>query len=153
MEKQSKQRSFWDGSSKDNMEAEISDEIATKIAKEYFGIETLKSRGCGTLDFYDVSVLNIEAALKKAYAAGRGSVESRTEDTYIDRMINSFFYSIKHTGGFDPAMEGEIASALETIIDNVFNDGYDAGHLPIGGRCKLCGICAYNNQENGKAAR
>ena len=41
-----------------------------KIAKRYFGVETLKTRNSDSLDFYDVSVWNMELALKAAFELG-----------------------------------------------------------------------------------
>lgn len=40
------------------------------LAKNYFGIATLEARNRDSLDFYDVGVLQIRAALEAAYRAG-----------------------------------------------------------------------------------
>ena len=45
--------------------------ILLKIAKQYLGVETLESRNSDRLDFHDLSVRSIEAALKAAFEAGR----------------------------------------------------------------------------------
>lgn len=47
------------------------DALFTKIAQEHFDIETLETRNLDRLDFHDVSVWGIKAALKKAYEAGQ----------------------------------------------------------------------------------
>lgn len=47
------------------------DELFTTIAKQHLGIETLATRNSDSLDFYDVSVWSIKAALEAAYQAGR----------------------------------------------------------------------------------
>jgi hypothetical protein len=44
--------------------------IFSSIASKHFRIETLVSRNSDSLDFHDVSVWQIEAALKAAYQAG-----------------------------------------------------------------------------------
>jgi hypothetical protein len=48
------------------MESEI-----TRIAKEVLGVKTLETRHSDDMDFYDLSVWQIEEALKAAYAAGK----------------------------------------------------------------------------------
>jgi hypothetical protein len=50
------------------MEAEIA-----RIARKILGVETLETRRSDDLDFYDLSVWQIEEALKAAYAAGKES--------------------------------------------------------------------------------
>lgn len=47
------------------------DKIFTEIAKKYLRIETLERRNRDCLDFHDVSVSGIKAALEAAYEAGR----------------------------------------------------------------------------------
>lgn len=48
-------------------------EILTAIAQEHLNFETLEERKSDSLDFKDVGVLNVKAALEAAYAAGRAS--------------------------------------------------------------------------------
>ena len=42
-----------------------------KIAQRYLGVETLETRKSDRLDFHDVAVWSIEAALKAAFEAGQ----------------------------------------------------------------------------------
>ncbi len=49
------------------------DELFTQIAQHHLGIETLVSRMSDSLDFHDVGVLNIKAALEAAFEAGKAS--------------------------------------------------------------------------------
>ena len=42
-----------------------------RIAKEHLDIETLATRMSDSLDFHDVSVWDVKAALEAAYQAGR----------------------------------------------------------------------------------
>ncbi len=44
-------------------------DIFTAIAQQHLGIETLKKRNRDSLDFHDVSVWGVKAALEAAYAA------------------------------------------------------------------------------------
>jgi len=53
------------------------EETVLQIAKKYFRVETLKSRGRDSLDFYDVSVWSMQSALTDAYNAGRDSVNKK----------------------------------------------------------------------------
>ena len=41
------------------------------IAKEFMGIETLTARRSDSLDFHEVSVWSLKAALEEAYRAGQ----------------------------------------------------------------------------------
>lgn len=47
-----------------------------KIAQEKLGVGTLEQRWSDSLDFYDLSVWQIKAALVAAYEAGKTSVKS-----------------------------------------------------------------------------
>jgi hypothetical protein len=49
----------------------------SKIAKEVLGIQTLQRQGRDRLDFHDISVWNIQAALEKAYEAGVLNAEEK----------------------------------------------------------------------------
>ena len=44
-----------------------------KIAKKHLFIDTLRTQNSDSLDFHDVSVWGVEAALKAAYELGRNS--------------------------------------------------------------------------------
>ncbi len=46
------------------------------IAARYFGTDTLDERHCDKLDFYDVHVANIYAALRAAYEAGKAATQA-----------------------------------------------------------------------------
>ncbi len=46
-------------------------DVFTKIAQQHLGIETLETRNRDSLDFHDVSVWGVKAALEAAYAAGQ----------------------------------------------------------------------------------
>lgn len=47
------------------------DKLLEQIAKQELGIETLETQNSDSLDFHDVSVWSIKAALEKAYEAGK----------------------------------------------------------------------------------
>jgi hypothetical protein len=48
-------------------------QILTSIAREHLGIATLQTRRSDSLDFHDVAVWQVEAALKAAFDAGRNT--------------------------------------------------------------------------------
>lgn len=48
-------------------------EAVQSIATEEMGIETLDTRNMDSLDFHDVSVATLKAALLKAYRSGQAS--------------------------------------------------------------------------------
>ena len=53
------------------------EKIIFAIAQKHFNIDTLQTRNLDRLDFYDVSVASIKAALEDAYQAGKK--ERKTE--------------------------------------------------------------------------
>ena len=48
-----------------------SNDLFTTIAREEMGVATLEPRNRDSLDFHDLSVRSIRAALERAYDAGR----------------------------------------------------------------------------------
>jgi hypothetical protein len=50
-----------------------SEALLLKIATKHFHLETLETRNSDGLDFHDVSVWSIRAALKAAFAAGQAA--------------------------------------------------------------------------------
>ncbi|GAB3191889.1 MULTISPECIES: DUF6900 domain-containing protein [Betaproteobacteria] len=46
------------------------DALLTQIAQQHLGIETLQTRHSDSLDFHDLAVWNIRAALEAAFNAG-----------------------------------------------------------------------------------
>lgn len=48
------------------------------IARKHLGIETLETRKSDRLDFHDVAVWSIEAALKAAFEAGKAAATKGT---------------------------------------------------------------------------
>jgi len=48
-------------------------QLLTSIAREHLGITTLETRHSDGLDFHDVAVWQVEAALKAAFDAGRNT--------------------------------------------------------------------------------
>jgi hypothetical protein len=63
-------------------------ELFAKIALEYLHIETLEVRNRDQLDFHDVGVASLLAALRAAYDAGRESAQR--EPTQSPRPSSSF---------------------------------------------------------------
>lgn len=55
------------------------DQKLEKIAQEKLGIDTLEQRWSDSLDFYDLSVWQVKAALLAAYEAGK-SLSKPTQD-------------------------------------------------------------------------
>lgn len=45
------------------------------IAKQYLRVDTLETRNNDNLDFYDISVWGLKAALEAAYKAGQESIK------------------------------------------------------------------------------
>ena len=54
-------------------------ETLADIAKKVLSIETLETRKMDSLDFHDISVWELRAALEAAYRAGAASVKKPTK--------------------------------------------------------------------------
>jgi hypothetical protein len=54
------------------------DALILEIAQRQFRLETLETRNWDRLDFHDVAVWAIRAALEEAFEAGRAGTEFRT---------------------------------------------------------------------------
>jgi hypothetical protein len=52
----------------------------SQIASKTLGIKTLDTRNSDRLDFHDLSVGSISAALDQAYEAGKAAGKNRTND-------------------------------------------------------------------------
>jgi hypothetical protein len=55
------------------------DQLFTDIARDQLGISTIKKRNSDSLDFHDVAVWQVEAALKAAFDAGVRSADKNAE--------------------------------------------------------------------------
>jgi hypothetical protein len=53
--------------------SDTSDTLIELIASQEFGLTTLATRNSDSLDFHDISVWKLRAALRRAYHAGRNS--------------------------------------------------------------------------------
>jgi hypothetical protein len=59
------------------MNAQALNQILENIAKQHLFVETLETRHSDGLDFHDVSVWGIKAALEAAYLAGQQSQQTK----------------------------------------------------------------------------
>lgn len=57
-------------------------ELLEQIAQHHLFIDTLQTRSSDSLDFHDVSVWGIKAALEAAYEAGVKAAQSKTTPTH-----------------------------------------------------------------------
>lgn len=58
------------------------EQLLDQIAKQHLFIETLETQHSDRLDFHDVSVWGIKAALEAAYEAGRKSASVKPTTNY-----------------------------------------------------------------------
>jgi hypothetical protein len=54
----------------DEHTAAAPEELLLELARAHFHIETLETRGSDSLDFHEVAVWSVRAALEEAYRAG-----------------------------------------------------------------------------------
>ena len=94
----------------------------TLIAKEYLRIETLETRRSDSLDFHDVSVWSVRAALEAAYKAGANAERNafrRSSITVLQTFIETAgdLYAAIHgvTDQFDEQLGGLI-KASDTAV-------------------------------------
>jgi hypothetical protein len=79
------------------------DQILTAIAREHLGIPTLGTSNSDALDFYDLPVWGIRAAILHAYQAG---VNASSENTrFIDKELTS--NAMFHTPGLFRALQND----------------------------------------------
>lgn len=77
-----------------------------RIAIETLDIKTLDERGFDSLDFYDLSVSSIKAALAAAYEAGKAEAQDGRDQ--IERMKRQGYFGAGITcdsKGFNPAAQ------------------------------------------------
>lgn len=55
------------------MAASKTDQVLERIAREHLFLETLQARGSDRLDFHDLGVASVKAALLAAFEAGQAS--------------------------------------------------------------------------------
>ena len=58
------------------MDTKTLEQLFQRIAREHLFIETLETRHSDSLDFHDVSVWGIKAALQTAFEAGKHAASS-----------------------------------------------------------------------------
>ena len=57
----------------------MKNKLLTQIAQKHCFVETLEVRGSDSLDFHDIGVAGLKAALEEAYEAGRRESRPITE--------------------------------------------------------------------------
>lgn len=82
------------------------DDLFAKIAKEHLGIETLMRRNRDCLDFHDISVWGVQAALDAAYEAGKAAGKPAKPD----------YENSKHKILFD-LLTSETGATLQQMAD------------------------------------
>lgn len=65
-------------------------QILTKIAKKHCFVETLESRGRDSLDFHDIGVAGLKAALNEAFEAGKKWSNSKSGQAETTEKLNKF---------------------------------------------------------------
>ena len=80
----------------------MTDQLFTAIAKEHLFIETLETRRSDSLDFHDVSVWGVRAALEAAYKAGANAERNAFRRSTITVLENC----IEKAGDLYAAIDG-----------------------------------------------
>ena len=69
-----------------------------------------------------------------------------------DEYIRDKFDSFLAIAGIAPNKGKKLASAFESIVDSVYNDGYEDAHLPEDNHCVVCGSYMGAPLEDGEDA-
>ena len=99
------------------------DQILTAIAIEHLGIPTLGTRNSDSLDFYDIPVWGIRAALLHAYQAGMNA--SSENHRFVQKQLTS--NSMFHTPGLFRALQNDyrINGKPRLHAIKTLSNGYD----------------------------
>lgn len=100
------------------------DRILTDIAREHFGIATLETRGSDGLDFHEVSVWQVEAALAAAFEAGARNSSRPDPENSLPTRFDA--YEVHGVRQFD---EGNGAHC-EQVPDDEAQSWSLFGHMP-----------------------
>jgi hypothetical protein len=113
------------------------DQIKT-IARKHLGIKTLEERKSDSLDFHEVGVWGVQAALDAAYEAGRAAAADPNAKTDLVAALRENFsphavalIAAKQQPGFAKGPEAEQAERASTwlaerIIEMLGSDQYEA---------------------------
>jgi hypothetical protein len=93
----------------------MTEQLFTAIAKEHLSIETLETRRSDSLDFRDVSVWGVRAALEAAYKAGPNAERNAFRRSTITVLENC----IEKAGDLYVAIDG----VTDQFDDGVFERG------------------------------
>jgi hypothetical protein len=111
-------------------------QLFTEIAKKHLRIETLETRNSDSLDFHDVSVWGVEAALQEAYLAGKNGKKNMPKD----RAIGT---------GFKAAVETTYQNLVDIFGEPQKGDGYktEAQWRVLLPKDKILTIYNYKNSQ------
>lgn len=93
------------------------DKVITEIAREHLGIETLEERKSDRLDFHNVSVWGVKAALLAAYQAGQSAINSPpAEAAAALAALKEIRLALLHYRHWAPTMPGHLVTVAEGAI-------------------------------------
>ena len=110
------------------------DRLLATIASQYLSVPTLETRRSDSLDFYDVSVWQVKAALQAAFDAGATAGPSPTPDSALPTPFDAYeMHGMKRL----PICRGQEEEPVGPVIDDceqVPNDRAEFwslfGHIP-----------------------
>ena len=88
------------------------DDLFTNIAERHLGIKTLETRKSDGLDFHDVAVWSVKAALEEAFAAGQLATKKQHEKV------------MRGGGGYMAAFEASYDDLVNVWGEPTEGDGY-----------------------------
>jgi hypothetical protein len=108
------------------------DQLFAAIAREHLGIETLETRNRDSLDFHDVSVRGVSAALKAAFDAG-AEVACTAAPTLLAALEGALYALDENRDGSGPSKRQAIRAARAAIAEATAagTRTADSGGLPV----------------------
>lgn len=101
-------------------------ELFTKIAQEHLNFETLEERKSDSLDFKEVGVLNVRAALEAAYKAGKSAAikpdyNNSKHQILIELLQSDSGATLQQMADATGWRKHSVSCALSAVLKNKWN--------------------------------
>lgn len=98
------------------------DSLLAAIAKEHLHLETLETRNSDSLDFHDVAVWGVKAALEAAYEAGKAAAKTKPDyenskhQILIDLLQSETGATLQQMAKATGWQKSSVSCALSTVL-------------------------------------
>lgn len=91
------------------------DALFAAIAKEHLHLETLETRNSDSLDFHDVAVWGVKAALEAAYEAGKAAAKTKHQ-ILIDLLQSETGATLQQMAKATGWQKSSVSCTLSTVL-------------------------------------